>query len=94
VIVLDANILVYVYNSDAREHGVVAARFERLAAEGTSIGLPLPAVWAFLRICTNPRAVLHPLSGEQAFGIIRNLLSLHCVSLIQPVRDTWRFWKS
>jgi toxin-antitoxin system PIN domain toxin len=84
VTLLDANILVYVYNSDAQQHEAVFEWFEKQVAAGTSIALSWPAVWAFLRICTNPRAVARPLLLVQAFGIIRDLLALPGVALIQP----------
>jgi toxin-antitoxin system PIN domain toxin len=84
VTLLDANILVYVYNTDAPEHEAAATWLKGQLAEPNSVGLCWPAIWAFVRICTNPRAVPHPLTAGQAFGILRELVDTAGVTMIQP----------
>jgi toxin-antitoxin system PIN domain toxin len=82
VILLDANILMYLYNADAPEHRAASAWFAGVLADRETIGLPLPAIWAFVRLTTN-RGWLHPIPAEQAFQIIRDLLGHPGVVLVE-----------
>ena len=82
MILLDANVLIYLYNADAPQHSRVAVWFEEALAKNR-IGVPLPAVWAFVRITTNP-AWSNPLSPEVAFRLVTELLRMPGVNLIVP----------
>jgi toxin-antitoxin system PIN domain toxin len=84
VILLDANILLYACNADAPQHSRVAAWLEEALAGAEPVGLPLPTVWAFLRISTNPRIWPKPKPAAEAFQIVRDLLQSAGVVLVQP----------
>jgi toxin-antitoxin system PIN domain toxin len=49
-----------------------------------TIALPLLAVWAFLRLSTNPRVWPNPKTAAEAFGIVMELLAVPGVVLLQP----------
>ncbi|MDR3700842.1 MAG: PIN domain-containing protein [Candidatus Sulfopaludibacter sp.] len=83
MIIVDANILLYAYNADAPEHAASAAWLERALMGSETIGLPLPVIWAFLRIATNARLWPEPLPSREAFRIVKELLALPGVILVQ-----------
>jgi toxin-antitoxin system PIN domain toxin len=84
VTLLDANILLYAYNSDAPEQAAAAAWLDELLASGETIGLPWITVWAFLRIGTSPRIWPTPLAPERAFAIIEAWLDQPGVVPVGP----------
>ncbi len=84
MILVDANILLYAYNADAPEHAASAAWLERTLAEGETLGLAWPVIWAFLRISTNARLWPHPLPAAEACAIVKELVAQPGVLLLQP----------
>ena len=74
MIVLDANILLYAYNSDAPNHERCERWLKEVFSSGEVIGLPTVTIWAFLRITTNARIWTRPKSAADAFGIVREWL--------------------
>jgi uncharacterized protein len=84
VTLLDANILLYAYNSDAPQYKASAAWLSSLL-EGTDlVGLPWPTLWAFLRISTSPRIWSNPKPMDEALRIVRDLITQPGVVLVQP----------
>jgi predicted nucleic acid-binding protein len=55
VILLDVNILLYADNSDAPEHPRIYEWLGDLIAAVEPVGIPWLALWAFIRVATNPR---------------------------------------
>jgi uncharacterized protein len=84
VTLLDVNLLLYAYDADSRHHRAAAAWIEKIVAGPDLVGLPLPVVWGFLRISTHPRIWANPKPTEEAFRIVKDLLSLPFVVLIHP----------
>jgi toxin-antitoxin system PIN domain toxin len=84
VTVLDANILLYAYNSDAAEHQAVSRWLAELVDSGESIGLPWVTLWAFIRIGTNPRIWQNPRSARESLNIAAEWLSQPGVAVVQP----------
>lgn len=84
MILLDANILLYAYNTDAPQHHGSAQWLRRLLASGEIIGLPTPTLWAFIRISTNSRLWQNPLTADYAFSVVRQWLEQPGVTLVQP----------
>jgi toxin-antitoxin system PIN domain toxin len=84
MIILDANVLVYAYNKDAPQHIPVARWLNGVLDSGDTIGLPWPTMWAFVRICTNPRILPNPLPAKEAFRIVGEWLEQPAVKVIDP----------
>jgi uncharacterized protein len=84
VTILDANILLYGYNSDAAEHRATRAWLEALFVGPDWIGIPWLSVWAFLRISTNARVARRPFAPGEAFEIIRELMAQPNVMIAEP----------
>jgi toxin-antitoxin system PIN domain toxin len=87
--VLDANILLYAYNSDSAHHEVCRVWLEDVFNGMEPVALPWQTLLAFVRIATNPRASAHPISIEQACNIVDRWLEQPNVTLSQPSE---RFW--
>lgn len=84
MIIVDANILLYAYNADAPQQPTAAQWITATLASGETLALPWITVWAFLRISTNGRIYANPLTPDQAFGIINNLLEQPGIALLLP----------
>ncbi len=84
MILLDANILLYLANLDAPEHAPTKRWMDSVFEGPEWIGLPWISIWAFLRISTNRRLLPIPLSSNEAFQIIHQLLDTPRVVIVQP----------
>jgi toxin-antitoxin system PIN domain toxin len=89
VTLLDANVLLYAYDSTSAQHEV-AAKWLAAALSGAE---PTCFSWmtliAFVRIATNPRAVQRPLRVEDACAIVSSWLDQPCVSVLTPGDRHW-----
>jgi toxin-antitoxin system PIN domain toxin len=86
---LDANILLYAYNSDSVHHQACRAWLEEAFNGDDSLGLPWQTILAFIRISTNTRATSRPLTGERACSIASGWLERPNVAIIDGGE---RFW--
>ena len=84
MIVIDANILLYAHNLDVSERDAAAGWLERTLSGPDTLGIPLVAIWAFLRVSTNARVWRTPLPVAEAFSVVRELLERPGVILLQP----------
>jgi len=94
VTVLDANVLLYAYNADAPQQPAAARWLTDLFRTGEVIGLPWVTIWAFIRICTNPRIWTHPLPAAEAFRIVGSWLALADVVFLNPGARHWDILQS
>jgi uncharacterized protein len=70
VIVFDANLLIYAYDSGAAQHGKARPWVEGVFSGAEAVGLPWPAICAFLRFMTNRRLPGARFTVEQACLIV------------------------
>lgn len=89
MILIDANLLLYAYDSAAAEHPTARRWLEDVLAKPEPVLLPWESVHAFLRIATNPRAWKSPLTAEEARCIVDEWLSLPNVVLPSPGERHW-----
>lgn len=82
--VLDANVLLHAFNEDSPSHLPVKKWLTALFESGESIGLPWIAIWAFLRISTNPRLYTRPLPAKQALAWIEEIAFRPATFLLEP----------
>jgi hypothetical protein len=87
---LDANILLYAYDSDSAHHAVCRSWLEAAFNSEEILALPWQTLLAFLRIATNSRATKKPLQSAEACKIITSWLDQANVSVIGPGD---RFWE-
>jgi toxin-antitoxin system PIN domain toxin len=86
---LDANILLYAYNSSSQEHEQAQRWLKGAFAAPDPVGLCWPTISAFLRISTNSRIFQQPLQTGQATRIVSQWLSHPSVTLLAPGDRYW-----
>ena len=91
MIVLDANLLIYAYDSTTPEHGRARAWIEEVFSGHESIGLPWLSIYAFVRILTHPGMPSSKLTTQSAVGIVDQWLNLPHVLTLAP---SDRYWPS
>jgi uncharacterized protein len=81
---VDANLLLFAVDESSQVH-VTAARWLADALNGhRRVGLPWPVLNTFLRISTNPRSAVHPLSPEEAWQYVEDWLACDTVWIPTP----------
>jgi len=89
VIVLDANLLIYAYDSGSTQHGRARPWMEKIFSGMDTVGVPWQAVSAFLRFMTNRRLPGPKLSLEAASQIVTEWLGQPSVRLLSPGDGHW-----
>ncbi len=89
MIVLDANILLYAYDSNSSLHVLARSWVERVFSEGEPLGLPWQTVAAFLRVVTNPKLRGDRFTVEEATAIVDQWLAQPNVRLLVPGDRHW-----
>jgi uncharacterized protein len=87
---LDANVLLYAFDSDSVHHAKCRSWLEAALNSEEVVAVPWQTLLAFIRISTNSRAIKKPLRTEEACGIVSSLLDQANVSVIGPGE---RFWE-
>lgn len=90
MILLDANLLLYAYNSSAEIHSQAASWLEQALNGNEQVGIPLTIQLAFLRISTNRKAFVRPLAMERAIEIVDSWRSRNQVVTPQPGEEHWK----
>lgn len=94
MILLDANVLLYAYNSSCPEHSRAKDYVESLLNREEEVLLPWVVVLAFLRISTNPRAFPQPLKSSEARAIVNSWLQQPNVRIANPGEGHWQILDS
>ena len=71
---VDANILLYAVDEESPFHVPAKAWMDEALNGPRRVGLPWMSLTAFLRISTNPRALVHPLSAGEAWELVEDWL--------------------
>jgi uncharacterized protein len=74
-ILVDANLLIYAYNTVATQHVAAKDWVEARLAGPARVGLPWPSLLAFLRVVTHPRLFARPVETVDAWRQIARWLS-------------------
>ena len=90
---LDANILLYSYDSSSGLHLACRTWLETALNSEETVALPWQTLLAFVRISTNARAVRRPLSGPQACSIVNSWLERPNVSVIGAGERFWEIFR-
>jgi uncharacterized protein len=89
VIVLDANLLIYSYDTRSPHHKKSLSWVERALCGIEIVGLPLQTVSAFVRVLTNRKLPGVRFGLEQAAEVIDEWLAQPSVRLLLPGEDYW-----
>jgi uncharacterized protein len=89
VIVLDANIILYAYDSNSTKHSQAKAWLEQAFFEETLIGIPWQTATAFLRIVTNTSLPGQRFTIEEAAQVVDQWLELPNVRFLAAGEQHW-----
>jgi uncharacterized protein len=84
VILVDANILIYASNEAARQHVQARDWLNDRLTGAARVGLPWPALLAFLRITTDARILPRPLTMPAAWRQVSEWLACEAAWIPQP----------
>jgi uncharacterized protein len=90
VIILDANILLYAYDSASSHHAAARTWIEQVFAGPEPIGLPWQTAAAFVRIVTHPRLPGERFTVEEAVQVVDRWLEQPNLRPLSPGEDHWR----
>jgi toxin-antitoxin system PIN domain toxin len=89
MILCDSNLLLYAYNPSAREHTLAVNWLETVLSGTEVVGFCWPVLSAFLRISTNPRAFVNPLTMSEAVGHVNEWLERKNSAVVTPTTEHW-----
>jgi uncharacterized protein len=89
MILPDANLLLYAYNTDADQHTLARQWLESVLSGAQLVGLSWQTITAFIRIGTNPRAFPNPLSISEAAQIASRWFARPSVTILVPGERHW-----
>jgi len=81
---VDANVLLYAVNSDARHHDAARRWLDEALVGDESVGLPWLCLIAFTRLATHPAVFPAPLSPDDALDQVRDWLAAPAVVPCPP----------
>lgn len=93
MIVLDANILLYAYDSDSEKHVKARAWVEQVFSDGTPVGLPWQTIAGFLRVVTNARLPGKRFGAAEAAEIVDQWLDQPNVRTLPPGDQHWTLFR-
>jgi hypothetical protein len=86
---LDANVLLYAYNSASDSHRRARSWLETAFSSPEPICFCWPTIWAFLRISTSNRVFRKPFPAGEAAAIVSEWLSHPSATLLSPGARHW-----
>jgi len=84
VILVDANLLIYAYNSSAKQHRPARDWLDARLTDAMPVGLPWPSLLAFLRVMTHPRLLARPVMTLDSWTQVSRWLRSAVVWIPQP----------
>jgi toxin-antitoxin system PIN domain toxin len=93
VIVLDANLLLYAYDSTMPQHEAARSWLNGAFSGDALIGLPWQTVSAFLRVSSDSRIPGKRFTIEEAISIVRQWMDLKQVRMLVPGERHWSIFQ-
>ena len=84
MIIPDINLLLYTYDAASPFHAKARAWWQKCLSGADMVGIPLPVVFGFVRIATNPRVFRSPMSVAEVSGHVRSWLATSAVQVLIP----------
>jgi toxin-antitoxin system PIN domain toxin len=84
LIIVDVNLLLYATISSYKEHAVSRQWFEGVLNGSEQVMLPTVSLFGFVRISTNPRTYVKPLSVDEALASVESWLQPSHVHVLVP----------
>ena len=86
MILLDANVLLYAYDTSSPFHDRARDWLEETLGSEVEVGVALVSLLAFLRVGTSPSVFARPMTAEQAVQVVSGWLARPNVGILQPTR--------
>lgn len=80
----DVNLLLYAYDSSSPFHARARDWLEARLSGAETFAFAWISVLAFIRLSTNPRLYLRPLSVDAALALVDDWLAQPCATLVHP----------
>jgi len=93
MILPDANLLIYAYNSESKFHNAARSWLGKMFNGDMPLYLCWQNINAFIRITTNPKLIEKPILTESAFKVVEEWLSLPNVSILNPGREHLKIFR-
>ena len=87
---LDANLLLFSYDSNALLHEKARRWLEQTLSSGERVGIPMLAISGFVRIGTDRRLPRAALRMTEALSAVQSWLELDNVELVHTSNRTWK----
>lgn len=84
MIIPDVNLLLYAHIDAFPEHAKARRWWEGCLNGSEPVGLPLPALFGFLRVATNPRIFDVPMPMDDAVDVVEQWLGRGAVHAVMP----------
>lgn len=94
MIVLDANLLIYAYDSSSAHHTKARTWVEEAFSNTEAVGLPWHAITAFLRVMTNKRLPGARFTLEEASQVVDRWLIQPNIRVLAPGEHHWPLLRS
>jgi hypothetical protein len=89
LILVDANVLLYAYDSSSARHERARRWLEGVLSGDEAVRFALVSLLAFLRISTSTSVFRRPLSARDAIGIVTSWLDVGVAALAEPTDRHW-----
>lgn len=89
MILIDANLLLYAYNTKSPQHQHAREWLEDVLSGEDEVGLALVTLLAFMRLTTSRSLLRTPMSPGEATSIVTAWLALPNVRLLSPTEFHW-----
>lgn len=93
MIILDANILLYAYDSDSPNHQLAREFIQRSFSGETPVGIPWQTIGAFLRVVTNSKLPGQRFTNEEAAEIIDRWCDQPNVFILSQGEHHWPLFR-
>jgi uncharacterized protein len=89
MILCDANVLLYAYDSGCEQHSDCRDWFTAALNGAEQVGLPWQSLLAFVRIATNTRAYSRPMTSTRACALVDSWMNRPQVCIPGPGERYW-----
>jgi toxin-antitoxin system PIN domain toxin len=93
MILVDANILLYAEDSLSPRHAEAQSWWDEQLSGSSPVCLCWTVLSAFIRISTNARVFVQPLSLDQAVNRVQSWIDQPCTRLIVPTQSHWEIFR-
>lgn len=89
MIVPDVNLLVYAVHAESAHHVLARGWLDALLSGDETVGLSWTVLTGFIRVSTNPRAIVSPMRLDRATELVDEWLARRVTSIVEPGLGHW-----